>query len=217
MMINVQENKEKFVALARKYVKRDGLERLLAYLDKSDFYTAPASTKYHLCVDGGLCQHSLNVFERMVQLCTLYFKKEPSDETVFNGATIDEDGAFNMENIAIAALFHDICKAYCYKKDFKNVKVDGKWEQQEYWKWEEVFPYGHGTKSVFILQQFMRLTIDEALAIRFHMAGREDPLTDNVERQFAQVYEKNKFAYLLHAADDFAAWLDEYDDLPEKR
>lgn len=217
MPINAAENKERFIELATKYIKRDGLDKLLKWLDSTDFYTAPASTKYHLCVEGGLCQHSLNVFDRMVELCNTYFKKEPADDTVYNGATTDVEGAFDMENIAIVTLFHDICKANCYVRDTKNVKVDGKWVAQEYWRWDEQFVYGHGTKSVYMLQQFMRLYIDEAQAIRFHMGGKEDPLTDTCERQYAQVYEKSKFAVLLHLADSMAAWLDEYEDLPERR
>lgn len=212
MQIDLQANKERFIGIAKKFIHRDGLDKLLAWLDKTDFFTAPASTKYHLSVEGGLCQHSLNVYDRMVLLCNTYFEKEPSDDNVYNGANTDEEGAFDMENIAMVALFHDICKANCYVRDFKNVKVDGKWEQQEYWKWDEQFVYGHGSKSVYILQQFMRLPIDEALAIRFHMGGKEDPLTDMSERQYAQVYEKSKFAVILHLADSMAAWLDEYEE-----
>ena len=69
MTINLAKNKEEFESLVRKYIKRDGVEKLLAWLDSTDFYSAPASTKYHLCVEGGLCQHSLNVFYTMVDLC----------------------------------------------------------------------------------------------------------------------------------------------------
>ncbi len=210
MQIDLQANKARFIELAHKFIHRDGLEKLLNWLDKTDFFTAPASTKYHLCVEGGLCQHSLNVFDRMVGLCNYYFGMEESDENVYNGPNTDVEGAFDMENIAVVALFHDICKANCYVKDFKNVKVDGKWQQQEYWKWDEQFVYGHGSKSVYMIQQFMRLYIDEAQAIRFHMGGKEDPLTDICERQYAQVFEKSKFAVLLHLADSMAAWLDEY-------
>lgn len=209
MVIDLAANKEEFEGLVRKYVKRDGVEKLLSWLASTDFFTAPASTQYHLCVEGGLCQHSLNVFYRMVDLCNMYFCKKPDDSNIYNGVTTEEQGAFDMENIAVVALFHDICKANCYRKDFKNVKVNGKWEQQEYWKWDEQFVYGHGTKSVYMAQQFMRLYIDEAQAIRFHMGGREDPLSESYERQYAQVFEKSPFAVLLHIADMTAAWLDE--------
>lgn len=214
--INLAANKETFQFLARKYIKREGLEKVLAWLDSTDFYTAPASTKYHLSCEGGLCQHSLNVFYRMLNLSVTEFPSTIGEEgevrpdAVFNGESIEHEGAYNMENVAIVALFHDICKANCYVRDYKNVKVNGKWEQQEYWKWDEQFVYGHGTKSVYMLQQFMRLYIDEAQAIRFHMGGREDPLTDMNERQYTQVFEKSKFAVMLHLADMMATWLDEY-------
>ena len=102
-MINLQANKEEFEALARKYIKRDGLEKLLSWLEQTDFYSAPASTKYHLSVEGGLCQHSLNVFHSMVELCNKHWEKEGKEDDIYNGESLDADGAFNMENIAIVS------------------------------------------------------------------------------------------------------------------
>lgn len=210
MVVNLAANKEAFIGLVRKHIKRDGVEKVLEWLESTDFYTAPASTKYHLSVEGGLCQHSLNVFWRMVDLSNMYFEKtEDEEDVIYNGSSLETDGAFSIENIAIVALFHDICKANCYVRDFRNVKVDGKWTQVEYWSWQEQFVYGHGSKSVYILQQFMRLAIDEAQAIRFHMGGREDPLSETYERQYARIFESSKFAVLLYMADTMAAWLDE--------
>lgn len=211
-MIDLAKNKAEFEEIARKYIKRDGLEKVLAWLEQSDFYSAPASTQYHLSVEGGLCQHSLNVFHSMVELCNKYWDKEESDDNIYNGDSLEQDGAFSMENIAIVALFHDICKANCYVRDFKNVKVNGKWEQQEYWKWDEQFVYGHGSKSVYILQQYMRLYIDEAQAIRFHMGGREDPLSQQYERQYATVYDNSKFAVMLYLADNWSCFLVENEE-----
>ena len=216
-MINMQANKDEFERLARKYIKRDGIDKVLSWLESTDFYSAPASTKYHGSVEGGLCQHSLNVFHTMCDLCNMRYGKEqgedePSEDIVYNGDSLEEDGAFGMENIAIVTLFHDICKANCYVRDFKNVKVNGKWEQQEYWRWDEQFIYGHGAKSVYILQQYMRLYIDEAQAIRFHMGGREDALSEVYERNYAPVFEKSPFAVLLHLADAYSAFLLEGED-----
>lgn len=209
MTIDLAKNKERFIELVNTHIKREGIDKVLAWLESTDFYTAPASTQYHLSVEGGLCQHSLNVFDRLVGLCGYYYNTTPDETAIFGGQSLDDEGTFSMENIAIVALFHDICKANCYVRDFKNVKVDGKWTQVEYWKWNEQFVYGHGTKSVYILQQFMRLYIDEAQAIRFHMGGREDQLSDSYDRLFAQVYDKSKLAVLLHMADMAAVWLDE--------
>lgn len=209
MTIDLAKNKERFIELVNTYIKREGIDKVLAWLESTDFYTAPASTQYHLSVEGGLCQHSLNVFDRLVGLCGYYYNTTPDETAIFGGQSLDDEGTFSMENVAIVALFHDICKANCYVRDFKNVKVDGKWTQVEYWKWDEQFVYGHGTKSVYILQQFMRLYIDEAQAIRFHMGGREDQLSDSYDRLFAQVYDKSNLAVLLHMADMAATWLDE--------
>lgn len=211
MKIDLAANKERFENLVKENIKRDGIEKVLNWLDRTDFYTAPASTQYHLSVEGGLCQHSLDVYDNLIALAKLTYniEGEISSETIFNGETINDNNVFTLENITLVALFHDICKANCYVRDFKNVKVNGRWEQQEYWKWDEQFVYGHGTKSVYILQQFMRLYIDEALAIRFHMAGKEDALSDQYERQYAKTFETTPLAVLLHLADMKATWIDE--------
>lgn len=209
-LINPTKNKARFEELVKKYVKREGVESLLKWLESTDFYTAPASTQYHLSVEGGLCQHSLNVFDNLVMLSRSYYKvSEDEENPIFNGATIEDEGAYSMENIVVTALFHDICKANCYVRDFRNVKIDGKWNQVEYWRWDEQFIYGHGTKSVYIIQQFMRLYIAEAHAIRYHMAGKEDTLSNTLERGSAQVYEKTPIAVMLHLADMMSAYLTE--------
>lgn len=204
MPIDVAANKERFIQLARKYIHRDGLDALLKWLDTTDFYVAPASTKYHLPVEGGLCQHSLDVFDRMTQICLMEYG--PKD--VFNGTSGDDEGAFTFENIAIVALFHDLCKIGCYVKDFKNVKVDGRWVQQEYWRWDEKFIYGRGAKSVYIIQQFMRLYVDEAQAIRYHTGGHEDPLNDVTETAYMKVFDASPFAVFLFLADTMATYID---------
>lgn len=214
MTIDLQANKTEFEGLCKKYIKREGVDRLLKWLESNDFYTAPASTRYHLCVEGGLCQHSLYVFHRMVDLCEHLFEVNPEDEgVVCNGKTTEDDGAFDIENIAIVALFHDICKVNCYVRDFKNVKVNGKWEQQEYWRWDEQFIWSeHGAKSVYMIQQFMRLYIDEAQAIAFHMGAAGDPLSEIKDKRFAQVFDKSVFAFMLHMADMWATYIDEREE-----
>lgn len=208
MTINLARNKEEFVGLVRKYVKREGVENLLAWLDKTDFYTAPLTTNYQLSVEGGLVQHSLNTFYRMVELANMYYGKEPADDNFYNGDTPYADSAFTMESIAIVALFHAIYKANCYVKDFRNVKIDGVWQQVEYYRWEEDFIYGRGAKSVYILQQFIRLYVDEAQAIRFHTAGREDANSGMFDSSFYRVYENSPLAVLLFLAEQMAYWLD---------
>lgn len=211
MTINLQANKKEFLDIARKYIHRDGLEKLLSWLEANDFYTTPASTKYHLCVEGGLCQHSLDVFHRMVDLCNHHYKNDQEEEApIYNGTSTEVEGAFDMENIAIVALFHDIAKVNCYVKDFKNVKVNGKWEQQEYWRWEEQFIWSeHGAKSVYMIQQFMRLYIDEAQAICFHMGAAGDPISAVKDSRHTQVFDASEFAFFLHIADMWSTFIDE--------
>lgn len=207
-MIDLAKNKDTFIGLVRKYVKRDGVEKLLDWLDRTDFYVAPLTTRYQLSVEGGLVQHSLNTFYRMVELTNMYYGKEPADDNFYNGDTPDADTAFTMESIAIVSLFHAIYKANCYVKDYRNVKIDGVWQQVEYYRWDEDFVYGRGTKSVYILQQFMRLYVDEAHAIRFHTAGREDANTGMFDVSYYRVYEQSPLAVLLFLAEQMAYWLD---------
>lgn len=208
MTINLARNKERFISLVKKYIHREGVDKLLAWLDNTDFFTAPATTRYQLSVEGGLCQLSLNTFDRMVELANMYYGLEPNDDNVYNGDTAEAENAFTMENIAIVALFHAIYKTHCYVKDFRNQKINGVWEQVEYYRWDEAFVYGRGAKSVYILQQFMRLQVDEAQAIRFHTAGREDANSSMFDMSYFRVYEQSPLAVLLFLAEQMAYWLD---------
>ena len=127
-------NKDKFIEIYKANIKRDGADKLLKYLETSDFFTAPASSKFHGAYDGGLCDHSLNVYSWLKKLQT-----KESDET-----------------IAICALLHDICKTNFYVKDTKNVKnADGKWITQDYYRVEDKLFYGHGEGSVYILMSYL--------------------------------------------------------------
>lgn len=207
-VLNITKNKADFENLVRTYIKREGVDALLKWLEKSDFYTAPATSQYLFSVEGGLCQYSMLVFKHMYCLACMYYGT-PTETGVFGGESEDDDGAFSMESLAIVALFHAIYKVNCYVRDFKNVKVNGRWEQQSYWRWDEDFVYGRGAKSVYILQQFMRLYIDEAQAIRFHTAGAEDPLSGTSERLYQNVFDSSKFAVLLHLATVYTTWLGE--------
>lgn len=193
----MKQNRQRYIDLANS-IQREGVDKVIAWLDKNDFFTAPASTKYHLSEDGGLCQHSLNVYDK---LCEMYgIAEDDAPDKLYTEQEV------TLESIKIVALFHDICKVNCYVKDLKNVKVNGKWEQQEYWRWDEKFIYGHGSKSVYILQQFMKLYVEEAQAIRFHMAGRETYVTGQCEPGYEQVYEGSFLALALHIADMYAAY-----------
>ncbi len=186
-------NQERFVQIFQEKITREGADRLLDYLTNgSDFFTAPASTRYHLACEGGLLQHSLNVYDCLVDILNRPRMKE------LYGIEYSE------ESIAIAGLLHDICKINFYKTSFRNVKDEtGKWVSAPYYTIEDTLPYGHGEKSVYIISGFMRLTRDEAFAVRYHMgfSGTED--TNNVGRAL----EMFPLAYAVCCADMEAAFL----------
>ena len=152
--------KEEFIEIYRENIRRDGADALLDYLEhKSDFFTAPASARFHGAYAGGLCEHSVNVYHCL----TAYLERERVRELY--GLEYSE------ESVAVVALLHDLCKVGCYKKTFRNVKDDatGKWEKVPSYQFDDPLPYGHGEKSVYILSGFLRLTREEAMAIRWHM------------------------------------------------
>lgn len=164
--------KEKFLTIYNTYIKREGAEELLEYLlsDKCDFFRAPASTRFHGSHPGGLVEHSINVYENLSD-----YIKRPRVQTVY------EVEDYSEESIAIVGLLHDICKVNFYKESLRNVKneVTGQWEKQPFYQIEDTLPYGHGEKSVYIISGYMRLSREEAFAIRYHMgfSGIEDKLS----------------------------------------
>ena len=180
--------KEQFIEIYQKYVKRPGSKELLEWLLKTDFFTAPASTKFHCACHSGLVMHSLSVYNVMVE-------KHFDEETD------------SMESFAISALLHDLCKAQFYKVSTRNVKNEktGQWEKQPYYAVDDVFPYGHGEKSVFLIERFMRLKIDEAMAIRWHMGGFDDSSGFSI----SLAYQKYPIAVKLHLADLESTYLRE--------
>jgi len=174
-----------------KAIKRAGIDDLLEYLDTTDFYSAPASTQYHNCFEGGLVMHSLTVCDAA---------KEIADIT---GLGTDK------ESIILCALFHDICKANYYVRETRNKKIDGKWHEVEVWSVKDALPMGHGEKSVYILQKYISLTDEEALAIRWHLGGFDPGVHFNYPSGFAQkqAFKENKLVALLAGADMIASYL----------
>ncbi len=187
----IEQNKQEFLKIARERIKRDGIEALLGWLETSDFFTAPASSKFHLSEAGGLCKHSLNVFHRLENLM-----KAEYGESV------------NMESVALCALFHDLCKANYYKTEMRNVKENGEWVQKPFYVVDDQLPYGHGEKSVYIINGFVRLTREEALAINWHMGGF-DTRVQGGSYDYSLAYNRYPLAVMLHLADMQATFLDE--------
>lgn len=179
-------NKETFLTLCRKQIKRDGIEDLLKWLESSDFFTAPASTRFHGNYSGGLCEHSLNVYKALVKLAADY-----------------PDMNFNEESLAIVALFHDLCKVDFYTTEKRNRKnpETGQWESYDAYSINEQFCFGgHGSKSVYLVQHFMKLSMSEAAAINTHMGAFDN---DKV----GAVFEKTPLAWFLHIADGMATYI----------
>lgn len=188
--------KDQFIEIFKKEVKRDGADQLLDYLEnKTDFFKAPASTKFHLNCEQGLVQHSVNVYFRLKELV----ENEKTDWTKNVSA----------ESIAIIALLHDVCKANMYVVDYRNVKQpDGSWERVPYYTINEQLPYGHGEKSVYIVNGFMRLTREEAMCINWHMGGFDDRVKGG-NMSIAGAFRQFPLAVLTHVADMTATYLDE--------
>lgn len=179
-------NKEIFVALAKR-IEREGISQLMEWLDSTDFYTAPASTRFHGSHEGGLVEHSIAVHGRLHELTSLY-NIQASDET-----------------IAIVALFHDLCKVGMYKTEMRWRKdANNQWEQYPTYKRDEDFKFGgHGSKSMYIVQNFMKLTPEEAVAINCHM-GQWDATTYS---DVSSAYEDCPLAWALHVADEAATYI----------
>ena len=176
--------KDEFIEIYKKYITRKGSDKLLEWLEGTDFFTCTASTKYHCACESGLVQHSLNVYK------------------VFREKYFDEEAGDSEETFAICALLHDICKAGYYKISTKNSKNEetGIWEKVPYYAVEDSFPFGHGEKSVFLIERFMRLKLEEAVAIRWHMGGFDDSVKGG-SYAMGQAFYKYPLAVKLHLSD----------------
>ncbi|MDR2532221.1 MAG: hydrolase [Oscillospiraceae bacterium] len=176
-----------FIEIYNTNITRPGADKMLEFLTNSDFFTAPASTRYHGAFEGGLVTHCVNVFRCL----TDYLERERVRDVY--------KLEYNEESVAICALLHDVCKVDVYKKSTRNVKneVTGAWEKVPCYNFEDNLPYGHGEKSVYMISGFMRLTREEAMAIRWHMgfSGIEDKNT------IGNALEKYPLAFALTVAD----------------
>lgn len=194
--MGMKENREKFEYLIGR-VERDGIDRLTEFIKKSDFYTAPASTRYHGAYEGGLLEHSLNVYEN------LYGKKYAA------GLWGDELETIPDESLIVVGLLHDICKTYYYTTEMRNKKIDGRWEQVPFYTVDDKIPYGHGEKSVMMIEEYIKLTPQERYAIRWHMgpySGTQDWQT------YAEAMKKYPLCLAIFEADMEATYISERED-----
>jgi len=194
----LSNTKETIISLLES-TKRPGIEKVIEYLNNSDFFTAPASTKYHSSFEGGLAEHSFNVYTILKdKVSSLYPEK------------------LSIDTVIITALLHDVCKINFYKKEKKNVKKGTKlnqwgkevanWVEEEVYVIDELFPYGHGSKSVYLLNKMIELTDLEALMINFHM-GFTEPKDSWIHLNNA--LNKHPEIILLHTSDLEASYLHE--------
>ena len=180
---------EDFCSLLSSQVQRHGVDKLLEWLAGTDFFRAPASTRFHGACEQGLVMHSLNVYQAFMDR----FYEEDVD---------------NLESVTLCTLLHDLCKANYYKAGTRNVKNEatGQWEKVPTFNVEDQFPYGHGEKSVFLIERFVRLKPAEAVAIRWHMGGLDDAARGG-SWAISQAYDAYPLAVKLHMADLTATYL----------
>ena len=181
--------RQEFIESFRRDVQRPGAEKLLEWLDTTDFFTAPASTRFHGACESGLVLHSLNVYK-----CMMSRWLDPETDS--------------RESFAIFSLLKDLCKANFYKAGFRNVKNDatGQWERVPSYSVQDAFPYGHGEKSVYLIERFMRLKPAEAIAIRWHMGGFDDAARGGCFA-ISEAYDEYPLAVKLHLSDLEATYL----------
>lgn len=174
---------EKEIIELLKSTNREGMENLIAFLQKSDFFKAPASTRFHGNFEGGLAEHSMKVYEILKQKV----------KTSVLPIEVPE------ESIIIIGLLHDICKVNFYKIDYRNAKnALGVWEKVPYYTVEDTIPYGHGEKSVMMISEYIKMTNEEKYAIRWHM-GYTEP--KELYTTIGEAYKKYPLALLTHEAD----------------
>lgn len=198
MEYGIKDYKQEFLRIYKENITREGSAELLKFLEASDFFTAPASGKFHSAHEGGLCEHSVKAYYRFMQLLETEYEDE-----------FEEKLSITYESVAIIALLHDICKVNFYKTEFRNVKNEyGEWEKKPYYTIEDNLPYGHGEKSVYMLSGFMRLKREEAMAINWHMGGFDVRVLGG-SYSLSDAFYKYPVALLFHLADVMSTYLDE--------
>ena len=191
-------NYNKFINLIETNIKREGVERLIKWLNSKDTRVAPASTRYHNSFEGGLVLHSINVYERLKRL----IKFEYGDES-----------PYSEETIALVALLHDISKIDFYEVQMRNVKENGVWVQKPYFSVKDeqnrlIFG-SHSMNSLYMVSKFFKLTYEEELAILHHMGGIDSTEDKFTPKNLAEAYKKSTLALLTQQADMLATFVDE--------
>ena len=190
--------KDEFISILEA-TNRKGIGAVVAYLEKAGFFVAPASVNRHLSHDGGLLEHSLNVYRAALALRRQMIELRPELEP-----------RLPEESIAIATLLHDVCKANIYRKMTKYRKDDqGRWESYDGYDVDYTrFPFGHGEKSVVMLLRLgLELTNDELLAIRWHMGAWDLSFQSYESKSNISAASDVPLVVIVQAADSLAAHL----------
>lgn len=181
------DKKSQIINLLKTNVKREGIDKLINYLEVSDFFTAPSSTRFHCNYEGGLAEHSLNVYNYLVSLT--------------------QGLGFSSETLTICAILHDICKTFFYTVEYRNKKDEtGAWIKEPYYTVKDEMPLGHGEKSCLLISEFIKLTKEELYAIRWHMGLGEPKENYNY---MSEAFNKYPLAVYLHVADLMATYITE--------
>lgn len=192
--------KDEFLRIYHENIKRPGSEEFLKWLESTDFFSAPASTRFHLARPGGLVEHSVHVYERLKMMCDFEESCNPNHREP------------TLETVTICGLLHDICKANFYGVEMRNRKNEkNQWEQYPFYVVNDQLPYGHGEKSVYIINGFMKLTREEDMAIRWHMGGFDESVKGG-SYAMSDAFGQFPLAVLMHTADLQATYLDEWEE-----
>lgn len=167
-------------------------DRCLDWLGHTDFFTAPASTKYHDDFEHGLLMHSIRVYNNVIDLLrTNHFSRSHNLREQYDAL--------------LCALVHDWCKIGLYDKYLKNVKNEetGRWEQQTAYRHKDAAVLlGHGTTSMFMASKFFKLSIAQACAIRWHMGAYQ--VSDPIKNDLFRANETIPMNYLIQFADQMS-------------
>lgn len=187
--LTVDEARAAFREAMEGVVEREGVGDVMRWLESTDFFDAPASTRYHGAYEGGLVQHSVEVYDYLIALDEAFRTDLPAD------------------SVTLCALLHDVCKVGLYKVDLRWRKNSrNQWEQYPTYKIDEDYPFGgHGSKSVYLIQHFMELRPEEAAAINCHMGAYDSSTYSNPSHAF----ETYPLAWLLHVADEASTFMGE--------
>lgn len=200
-MIDVENNYNKFKNYLTRFITRPGIDKFITWLDKSDAKIAPASTKYHLSEEGGLIQHSLNVFNRLIRMIKYEY-----------GSV--EDSPYSQETIALISLLHDVSKVNFYSLEYRNAKNEsGTWVKVSYYsvrpEEDRLFYGSHSENSVYMLKQFFNLSYEEEIAILYHMNGIDTSTDVFTPKNVLTAYKRSTLALLLAQSDMQATAIDE--------